>query len=126
PNGFDRCNNVLSVAAITNANPGQVTVTSNNPVTSLNWSAGVVTGVLDGSHNSVSNNFLVGDTPLLRISGAAQAGYNGDFTCTITSVVSNGAVGFTYPLASNPGTSPATGTITWGGHGFVTGDIINH
>lgn len=42
----------------------------------------------------------------VRVAGANQAAYNGDFSITVT-----GANAFTYTMASAPGVTPATGTI---------------
>jgi hypothetical protein len=53
-----------------------------------------------GNHGLASNMYI-------RIGGANQAPYNGDFQITVT-----GLTTFTYVMASAPGVSPATGTIT--------------
>jgi len=49
---------------------------------------------------------LLKDGTFMRISGAGQSDYNGDFAITVT-----GATTFTYQVANSPVT-PATGTIT--------------
>ena len=49
---------------------------------------------------------LLKDGTFMRISGAGQSDYNGDFAITVT-----GANTFTYTVANSPAT-PATGTIT--------------
>ena len=70
----------------------------------LTWAAGVVTATA-----TAALPYSVSDTVDLTIEGAAPAGYNGTFLCTIT-----GANTFTYDLASNPGAETAFGTWTPG------------
>ena len=72
-------------------------------VTSLTWSGGVATVTTTATHGITS-----GDTFLTIIAGAVPSVYNGTFLATST-----GASTFTYSLASDGGTSPATGTITF-------------
>jgi hypothetical protein len=72
-------------------------------VTSLAWSGGTVTATATAAHG-----ITTGDTFLTTISGAAPAVYNGTFLATST-----GADTFTYALASDGGTTPATGTIKY-------------
>lgn len=73
-------------------------------LTSIAWLAGIATATTAAPHG-----YTVSDQIELTILGAVPAGYNGSFLCTIT-----GASTFTYPLAVNPGTSPAStpGTYT--------------
>lgn len=118
--GFDRCsgnNGGNPINNITNASSNP-TVTCSTPIglANLTWAAGTATG-------SIFENarFIAGDVVQLLIGGATQTGYNGTFTCTFTN-----ATTFTYPLASNPGASPATGSPTYAGHGYNTGDIVSH
>lgn len=72
-------------------------------VTSVTWLAGVATVTTTAAHGVAT-----AATFLTTIAGATQAGYNGTFLATVT-----GLSTFTYPLVTNPGTSPATGTITY-------------
>jgi len=72
-------------------------------VTSITWSANVATVTAAATLSRTT-----GDTFVTTIAGATQAGYNGTVLATVT-----GASTFTYPLTTNPGTSPATGTITY-------------
>lgn len=71
-------------------------------LSNLVWSAGTVT-----ASTSTTHGFSIGDTLLLTISGCAPTGYNGTFTCTVTTTTQ-----FTYPLASNPGTITTAGFYT--------------
>lgn len=126
-NGFRRVGSSNGTAAgckvtsISNANPGVVTVDTVRPLNSLTWTGGVATLVIPGG-----TGWGVGDQVYFNISGATQTGYNGNnILCTCT--VSGGAsCTFTYPLASNPGASPATGSPSWAGHGYNTSDVIGH
>lgn len=61
--------------------------------------AGVATVTTPVAHALKNDTFM-------RISGANEADYNGDFVITVT-----GATTFTYPITGTPA-SPATGTIT--------------
>ena len=72
-------------------------------ITSLAWSANVVTAtVASTAPLSTAQQFTV------TIAGASPAGYNGTFTATVTS-----ATTFTYPLpGSNPGAETVPGTYT--------------
>jgi hypothetical protein len=72
-------------------------------VTSLAWSGGTVTATTTAAHGITS-----GDEFLTTISGATPAVYNGTVLATAT-----GASTFTYALASDGGTTPATGTIKY-------------
>ena len=69
-------------------------------LSSLSWAGGVVTATA-----AAALPYAVSDTVDLTIAGATPAGYNGEFTCTIT-----GANTFTYPLASDPGMETVPGT----------------
>jgi hypothetical protein len=68
----------------------------------LTWSASVVTVTTAAPHGLVT-----GDILQLTIAGVTPSGYNGTFTCTVTS-----ASTFTYPLVSNPGAETVPGTWT--------------
>ena len=68
-------------------------------VTSITRSGTTATVTLPVAH-------LLKDMTVVRISGATQTDYNGDFAITVT-----GATTFTYTVANSPAT-PATGTIT--------------
>lgn len=72
-------------------------------VTSAAWSGGTVTITTTAAHGITSS-----DTFLTTISGATPAVYNGTFLATST-----GTDTFTYALASDGGTTPATGTILY-------------
>lgn len=74
-------------------------------VTSIAWATGTATVTTTAPHGITTS-----DTFLTTISGATPAVYNGTFLATAT-----GASAFTYALASDGGTSPATGTITYTG-----------
>ena len=82
-------------------------------ITSLTWSAGVVTVVTAAAHP-----FAVGDD--FTISGAVPAGYNGTFT--VITAADN--THLTYALASNPGAETTPGQINAGG-GAVPCTILN-
>lgn len=71
-------------------------------LTSLAWLGGIVTATAQNPHN-VPN----GQTWSTTISGATPSGYNGTYTATAT-----GASTFTYAI-SNPGSTPATGTLLY-------------
>ena len=72
-------------------------------LTSLTWSANVVTAT-----TTVPHGWTNGDVVLATVAGALPAPYNGTFSITVT-----GASTFTYPLVGNPGSSPASpsGTV---------------
>lgn len=79
---------------------------ASDALTSLIWSGGTVTGTTTAAHGWGN-----GDVIPIVISGAVPSAYDGTFQGTIT-----GANTFTYPLAGNPGTSPAStpGTVALG------------
>lgn len=70
-------------------------------LTSLTWSASVVTGTTTAPHGWTNADVIQG-----VIAGAVPTGYNGTFAITIT-----GASTFTYPLMSNPGSETTPGTV---------------
>lgn len=70
---------------------------------SLTWSASVATVT-----SAVAIGLANGDTFYVTIAGATPSGYNGTFLATVT-----GASVFTYPLTTNPGSSPASPAGTW-------------
>jgi len=57
---------------------------------------------------NVAIGMTVSDTFLTTIAGATPATYNGEVLATVASSTT-----FTYPLTTDPGTSPATGTVTY-------------
>ena len=63
---------------------------------------GLVTATVAGGHNYPTSQSIN-----LTIAGNTATGYNGTFTCTITS-----ATQFTYAVATNPGTSGGTTVVT--------------
>lgn len=71
-------------------------------ITTLTWSANVVTAATAAPHG-IPN----GETLQVIISGAVPTAYNGIFTATST-----GASTFTYPLLASPGTNTAPGKFT--------------
>lgn len=75
-------------------------------LSSLAWASsggGTATATCSAAHGIPS-----GHTTWVTIAGASPVGYNGTFLATST-----GTTTFTYPLTTNPGSSPATGSITW-------------
>ena len=71
-------------------------------LSSISWSAGVVTATAASPHG-----FEVGIQLYLTVAGASPAGYNGTWYVTITSTTQ-----FTYPLSVNPGTETSPGMYT--------------
>lgn len=71
-------------------------------VTSITWSGGTATVTTAAPHG-----FTTSEVIGITLAGASPVGYNGTYQCTIT-----GASTFTYSI-SNPGSSPATGTIVY-------------
>ncbi len=71
-------------------------------ITSITWLSSVATVTSTAPHG-----FTIGDTILITIAGATPTGYNGTFSCTITTTTA-----FTYPLVTNPGSSASSGTYT--------------
>ena len=69
-------------------------------ITSLDWSANVVTVTTAAPHGYTDAQVIP-----MTIAGATPSGYNGNFLATIT-----GASTFTYPLVSNPGMETVPGT----------------
>jgi hypothetical protein len=69
-------------------------------ITSITWLSSVATATTAAPHG-----YTLSDTIELTIAGSTPTGYNGTFLCTIT-----GTSTFTYPLASNPGSSSSSGT----------------
>ena len=70
------------------------------PLAALAWAGGTVTATTAALHG-----FTIGGTAQVTIVGATPAGYNGTFTCRITT-----ATQFTYPLAANPGAATQPGS----------------
>lgn len=91
-----------STALITQMSDLTAILAGSIAVTSMSWSASVVTVTLAGPHG-----IPVGDTVLAVIAGVTPAGYNGTVSVTYT-----GANTFTYPLVSNPGSVTVQGTFT--------------
>ena len=73
-------------------------------ISSISWSAGVVSVVTTNNHG-----IPVGDTTTIIVSGVTPAGYNGTFTAT-----SYNANTLNYAVASDPGASSVLGTLLIG------------
>ena len=73
-------------------------------ISSLTWSAGVVTLATSTAHG-----ITVGNTTEITVSGAVPTGYNGTFTATASTTTN-----LTYSLAVNPGTETTPGTVALG------------
>ena len=71
-------------------------------ITTMSWSAGVVTVTTTVAHGITS-----GQSVQVIITGVTPTGYNGTFTATST-----GTNTFTYPLATNPGSVTIQGSYT--------------
>ena len=69
-------------------------------ITSITWLSSTATVTTAAPHG-----FTTSDTLWLTIQGAAPAGYNGNWFCTVT-----GASQFTFALATNPGPETSPGT----------------
>lgn len=69
-------------------------------LTSITSTSSTATVTTTAAHGMSSGMYV-------RVAGATQPAYNGDFVITVT-----GLNTFTYPMLSAPGVSPATGTIT--------------
>lgn len=91
-----------STALITQMSDLTAILAGSKVVSSMVWSAGVVSVTLATPHG-----IPVGDTVLAVIAGVTPAGYNGTFAVTYT-----GANTFTYPLVTNPGLTTTQGTFT--------------
>lgn len=78
-------------------------------ISALTWLAAVATAVTAAAHG-----YTIGDVVPIVVAGAVPAGYNGTFQGTVVDTVT-----ITYPLATNPGLSPAStpGTINLGAVG---------
>ena len=111
PSKLQRTGAFVSVGGTTTA-PGTFTLLTSmadltailapsDALTTLTWSGGVATGTTTAPHG-----WGIGDAILVVIAGSTIAGYNGQFTATVT-----GASTFTYPHAGTL-TSPATGSPT--------------
>ena len=70
------------------------------PNTSITWTSNVASVTTTSNHG-----LAIGKTINLTISGAAAAGYNGTFPCTITGVNT-----FTYPLLTSQSSATAAGS----------------
>ena len=75
-----------------------------NAITSMAWSANVVTVTTTAPHGWTNADVI----PIV-IAGVTPTAYNGSFTGTIT-----GASTLTYPLTPNPGSVTIQGTVTLG------------
>lgn len=72
-------------------------------ITTMAWTSNTVTVTTAGPHG-----FPVSAQPIiLTVSGATPVGYNGTFSCTVTSTTQ-----FTYPSSANPGTMVTQGVVT--------------
>lgn len=108
PNNLQKTGAILSQGATTTAQGTSSLLTqasdftaiarAASAITSLTWSGGVVTATIPANAA-----FTPADTLMMTIAGASPSGYNGTFTATIVSTTE-----FTYPLAANPGSSPAS------------------
>ena len=78
-------------------------LTGSIALTSLTWGTGIVTVVCSEPHG-----IPVGDTIPVIISGVDPVQYNGTVAATYVNSTT-----FTYPLASNPGVTSATGVFTY-------------
>ena len=75
----------------------------------LNYTiAAGLTMTISGATVNTTHGITLTDTFLTTIAGAAPSAYDGTVIATATT-----ATEFTYPLAADPLTSPATGTITY-------------
>lgn len=92
-------------------------------VSSITSSTTTATATTSAAHG-LTTGFYV------RVKGADQTPYNGDFPVTVT-----GSTQFTYTMATDPGVSPATGTITlnqiklpmkWDGTAGGAFVLVNH
>jgi hypothetical protein len=77
-------------------------LTGQKSISVISWSSPTVTVTAAAPHG-----FTIGDTLTLTISGVSPAGYNGTYTCTVTT-----ATQFTYTLASYPGSPTVLGFYT--------------
>lgn len=91
---------VNSLTLLTSSADLAPSIATPSALTSLTWSGGTVTAVTSAAHGLTSSQ-----TYYLTIAGALPVGYNGVYACTIT-----GTTGFTYALASTPGTETTPGT----------------
>ena len=78
-------------------------------ISSISWSAGVVSVVTTNNHG-----IPVGDTTTIIVSGMTPAAYNGTYTAT-----SSGVNSLNYAIASDPGASSALGTLIIGNQVFL-------
>jgi hypothetical protein len=113
PSTLQRTGAFLSQGATTAAQ-GSLTLLTNSTaltgilkgagaITSITWAGGVATVTTQLPHG-----FTITDELYITIAGASPTGYNAAIVfCTVT-----GASTFTYPLASNPGSSSSSGTYT--------------
>lgn len=72
-------------------------------LTSLTWSAGIVTATAAAAIPGLTTN----DTFITTIAGATPSGYNGTYLATVT-----GANTFTFALTTDPGVESVAGTYT--------------
>ena len=79
-------------------------LSASKAITSMAWSASVVTVTTTSPHGWTN-----GDVIPVTIAGVTPAAYNGNVTATVT-----GASTFTYPLVSNPGSVTIQGTVILG------------
>ena len=111
PSTLQRTGAVISQGGTTTA-PGTLTLITQfadltailstaKPITSMVWSASVVTVTTTAPHG-----WTVSDVIPVVIAGVTPVGYNGPVTATIT-----GASTFTYPLVGNPGSVTVQGSV---------------
>jgi hypothetical protein len=84
--------------------------TTQTPITGASWASGVAT-------ITAANNLQVGDP--VTVANVSPSGYNGTFT-----VLSATSTGFTYALATNPGTYVSGGTATGPSVPFNPEDVV--
>jgi hypothetical protein len=108
PNNLQKKGAIISQGATTlgNGNTSLITQVADltaiaatpKALASIAWAGNLATATTTAPHGLTN-----GDVIPLTIAGAVPSGYDGSFQCTIT-----GASTFTYPLAVNPGTTPAS------------------
>jgi len=111
PSMLQRTGALISQGATTLANGGTQLLTQLSDLTSIlktpinvssiSWSAGVVTVNTVSAHTIPTGQVVQG-----TIAGASPSGYDGTFACTGVTTTQ-----FTYPLASNPGSETTLGTF---------------
>jgi hypothetical protein len=104
PHGYSVDQSVTIAGATPNVYNGTKVITS-VPLTTVSVTGITRSGTIATATTSVPHDYSTGD--IVKVSGAAPAGYNGSFVVTVFSNPNE----FTYSVASTL-TTPATGTIT--------------